>query len=526
MSLRAGHSKRPYFAHMPGSSGNDCHLYVEGMAQGLGATTVLPNQYSGPCEVSLGLRLSDSRAQRGWGLELTVPTGGLLGVEVTVDVGGRTQVVRCSSERELLKNVTAEPQTTSYDVVSVTPSHSPLAASLRRNCAALDAERATVFGEVGRPSGQVVPRVCELKVGRTYVFVWPTNANPEFPAQLECERLKRRPDWEAALITLSHPLQPDVQHWLKEFTGLPLSMSAVEIVAVWPPLMRKVTAGLVEAQQKLPVMLHAGCLTATGRSGVNALFARAPMQTLGANTKNINEPFFRLIPDNESVIEVTCQGPSRYQATIDFVLGSDRAPMPAVELVGVDGDGTIKSVGLHDQVSIQWLDEIRHRRASFSYLSLPPHVTGTLNVGRDGIWETQLKLRATAASAHHCKHAKLLAPSACEQLVVALMNPGLDLFLDFGALGRVRSAGWMKREVVKDLSLPGELRGRLLAYLFQTQRYLLPALDARVVTDSKIISTFLHSTPDILATATWRTLKAALESYFGDDALRMMSRVE
>jgi len=512
VSLRAGRSKQAYFAHMPGSSGKDCGLYVEALASGNGALAILPNYFDGPWEISLGLRLSDARAPQGWGLELTIPTGDFAGAEITVDVGGRTQVIRCTGGNELVRNVTAEPQAAHYEVVSVRPQHTAVATNLQRNCPGLAADHATAFGEIGRPGTHVNARVGELKIGRTYVLVWPATIAPEFPDRVERQSLKPRKDWEAALVTLSYPLHPSVQNWLQKFTGLPITTSVPEIVPVWPPLTRKITAGFIEAAPKADVTFYAGHLTPHGTQGMNAMFARSPTQTIGQNAKSVSDSFFRLVPERESVIELTCQEPVRTQLTIDLVLKNEVLSTGSVDLVGINIDGAVMAVELHSGASVDWFNDIRRKKVKFSHLAIPPYVSGDLLAGSRGIWEKRLPLQATNARAQHNSGARLLGAAIAEQLANIILNPSLDLLLDFGAFGRVISTGWLTNDVPQAVSLPAELRGRLLAHLFQTQRRLFPALNAQKIADTEIVSAFLQSKPDIANTASWRTLKAALES--------------
>jgi hypothetical protein len=461
--------------------------------------------------MALGLKLSELRRPGGWGLELSIPTAGFSEGEVS-DVGGRTQVIYCRGNTDIVRRMVAEPQAEPYQVVSVIPSHSMLATHLVRNCSGLCPNHATVFGDVSRPGSHVVPRVSELKIGRTYVFVWPSTVAPAFPEQLEREPLKQRLGWDAALVTLSHPLNPVVQTWLQKFTGLPLTTSIPEIVPVWPPLTRKITAGFIETFQKAEVVLHAGRVTPHAIEGVNGLFARSPSQTIAANAKSVNESFFRLITGDESVIQLTSQEPARMQLTIDLVTRSEFQSGASVELVGMGSNGIVTAVELHTQASAAWLDDIRHEKARFLYLALPTHVSGELHVGIDGIWERRLSLRGSGAQTPHCSGSRLLAPSITEELVKFILNPSLDVLLDFGAFGRARSFGWRTDRVTPTISLPLELRGQLLTYLFQTHRRMLPALNARQITDKEIVSTFLKIAPDTTNTASWRTLKAALES--------------
>lgn len=516
VSLRAGGSKRPYFAHMPGRSGRDCDLYVEGVAYGAGVTAVDFRDGNRVWEISLCLRLADTRASQGWGLELMVPTAGLPGLEIGVDVGGRTELVRCISDSEFFKSVIAEPQSKSYEIVSVSSNHTTIATHLRRTCLGLAADRATVFGEVNRPGSQLAVRTNELRIGRTYAFVWPSTITPTFPEELERVPLRSRSGWDATLVTLSHPLQSEVQAWIQRFTGLTLSVSLPEIVPVWPPLLRKVTGNFLEATQNSAISFFVGRLLPSGTMGAGALFARSSKaEDVGAGAVNISEPFFRLSSSGDPFVELTCQNPERAQLVVDFTLRSEYSVAAAVEIVGTDAHGAVKVIGLHNQIATDWIRDIRQGDAELSYLSLPPHVSGVLYTGQDGLWEEQLKLRGTGPTAPHDNRARLLDTGSSEKLRKIISNKHIGVLLDFGAFGRVHSEGGLPKAEPRFVKLSGDLRARLLAYLFQTQQRLIPRLNARNSQDSEIISAFLKGTSGSANTGTWRTLKAMLETEVG-----------
>lgn len=508
VTLRAGGSKRAYFAHMPGRSGKDCILYVEGGAYGPGLTGLNDEVGDDAGSMCLGLRLSESRTPRGWGLELIVPTGGHIGLELTVDVGGRTEFIRCTSGTEKQKNIIVEPVARDYEILSVSSAASSYAANLQRTCEGLESRYATMFGEIRRPGKEVAKRVWELSVGRTYALVWPASLAPAFPPYLDYEPLQSRPGWEGALVTLSYPVQKSVQEWLLAFTGLNIATSLPEIVPVWPPLVRRVTGGLVEAPEKSELIVSAGRLTAHGTIGVSALFARSATGELGQNTKSVSEPFFQLVPALDDTVELTCPDPTRASLNIDFVASTKYPAQSGVELAGVESSGTIQLVGLHESAATGLLEAIRSGKISFDYLSIPKHVVGYASFGRSGLWGGRLTLSGSDAPAPHNTEARLLSPVDVTALVEILVRRSDDVLLDFGAFGRVVVIG--SSVPAHAPSLSKGLRERLLAYLFQTRGRISPGLDARNAEDAEIISEFLKEPPDATG-ATWRSLKAVLE---------------
>lgn len=508
VSLRAGGSKRAYFAHMPGRSGKDCILYVEGGAYGPGLTGLNDDVGDGAGVMRLGLRLSESRTPRGWGLELIVPIGGHIGLELTVDVGGRTEFVRCTSGTEKQKNIIVEPVTRDYEILSISSASSSYAANLQRTCEGLESRYATVFGEIRRPGKEVAERVWEVCVGRTYALVWPENLAPEFPPYLDYESLQSRPGWGGALVTFSYPVERPVQEWLLEVTGLSLATTLPEIIPVWPPLVRRVTGGVVEVPAKSALIVSAGRFTPNGTIGVSALFARSETEEVGQKAKLVSEPFFQLVPALDNTVELTCLDPARASLNIDIVASTKYPAQSGVELVGVERSGVIQTVGLHESAATTLLESIRSGEISFNYLSIPKHVVGYASIGRGGIWEECLELSGSDAPAPHDTEARLLSPVDITALAEVLARQSYDVLLDFGAFGRVIAIG--SGEPIHAMSISKALRERLLAYLFQTHRRIAPGLNARNAEDTEIISEFLKEPPDATG-ATWRSLKAVLE---------------
>lgn len=508
VTLRAGGSKRAYFAHMPGRSGKDCILYVEGGAYGPGLTGLNDDVGDGAGAMCLGLRLSESRTPRGWGLELIVPTGGHIGLELTVDVGGRTEFVRCTSGTEKQKNIVVDPVARDYEILSVSSTASSYAANLQRTCEGLESRYATVFGEIRRPGKEVAKRVWEVSVGRTYALVWPANLAPVFPPYLDYEPLQSRPGWGGALVTFSYPVDKSVQEWLLGVTGLNIATTLPEIVPVWPPLVRRVTGGVVEAPAKSALIVSAGRLTSHGIIGVSALFALSVTEEIGQNSKSVSEPFFQLVPALDNTVELTCLDPARASLNIDIVASTKYPVQSGVELAGVERSGAIQTVGLHESAATPLLEAIRGGEISFNYLSIPKHVVGYASIGRGGLWEELLTLNGSDAPAPHDTEARLLSPVDVTALVEVLARRNDDVLLDFGAFGRVIAIGSSAPAYAPSLSKG--LRERLLAYLFQTHGRIAPGLNARNAEDTEIISEFLKEPPDATG-ATWRSLKAVLE---------------
>ncbi len=511
VSLRAGRSKQAYFAHLPGRSGKYCELYVEGLGLGNGSISLDSHDLDRVSELALGLRLADSGYPRRWGLELSIPTTEFAGSEITVDVGGgRTVTIDCkSSGADPVRHTVAEPQSASYQILSVVP---PSPSSRNRptlTCAGLDEERATVFGEIGLPNARIVPRVSELKLGRTYVFVWSSVLSPTFPEQLEWQALKGRAEWSAAMVTLSTPLADGSRAWLETFTGLSITTSATEIIPVWPPQVRKVTAESMEAQENIDIIVHGGQYTPGGTQPVRGMFARGRTGPFGADAGGLTDAFFRLAPELEPLVELTCPDAPRAQLTIEFTLQGLQSE-DVVELGAADADGAELIAALHEESAGTLLSRVRNGELKFSGLALPPHVKGTLYTGRDGIWDTRLALHASALSAKAGSGLRLLPITIAMELKRLICDRTYDVLIDFGAFGRARTRD---RIPVKDaaLGLPTDLRSRLLAFLFQIQRRPLPTSRALDMTDTELLAAFSTARQHGMCDANWRVLNHTLK---------------
>lgn len=503
VSLRAGGSKRAYFAHMPGRSGKLCKLYVEGGAYGSGMIGPGNDVDANRIAMHLGLRLSEAPIHRGWGLELIVPTSGHIGLELTVDAGGRTEVVRCTSVTEKQRNIIVEPTTRDYEILKT----SSYIANLEHNCKGLDSRYATVFGEIRRPSKELAKRVWEVRVGQSYALVWPASLAPAFPSHLDYVPLKNRQGWDGALVTFAYPVKESVQEWFKAFTGLEVATTYPEIVPVWPPLVRRVTGGLIEVPAKSSLIVNAGRLTPNGMIGASALFSQSLNGERVQSAKSVNEPFFQFVPEREDAVDLICLDPARASLSIEIVASATYTAQSVVKLSAVTDQGEIQSVGLHEDVASSLLNAIRCGKFSLKCLSIPKHVIGKTAIGRNGLWEKRLELSGSNIPAPQDTGARLLSSVDVSTLVDILANPNYDVLLDFGAFGRVVSIGSTLTANIPTLSK--ELKDRLLAYLFQTHGRIAPCLNARNANDAEIVSEFLKEAPNA-ADAMWRSLKAAL----------------
>ncbi|WP_322047430.1 hypothetical protein [Paraburkholderia sp. J67] len=408
-----------------------------------------------------------------------------------------------------MRHTVAEPQSANYRILTVAP---PLPTARNRvalTCAGLYTERATVFGEVSFLNGRIAPQVAELKLGCTYVFIWPSVLTPSFPERLEWQALKGRVDWSAATVTLSTPLEDSSVAWLRTFTGLSVTTSATEIIPVWPPHVRKVTAESVKAQQNIDMIVHGGQYMPSGIQPVRGMFARGRSGTIGADAGGLADAFFRLAPEVEPLVELSCPEAQRALLTIEFAPPASHCEN-VVELGMVDADGVELTAPLHDVSAGALLSRVRNGELIFSRLALPAHVKGMLFTGHDGIWNARLALHASSFQAKAGSELRLLAPNTAHELRELILDKSADVLLDFGAFGRVRTRD---RVVTAPATfrLPTDLRSRLLVFLFQLQRCSSSTKHASTMTDAELLVAFSTARQRGMCDATWRTLNHALK---------------
>ncbi|WP_434108402.1 hypothetical protein [Paraburkholderia caffeinilytica] len=440
---------------------------------------------------------------------MSIPTAEFVGSEIILDVGGRTLTVDCRVEDgESHRRAVAEPQQESYRVLTIVPPRASWSNQQAISCAGLSSKHATVFGEIVRPSSKVLPRVKELTLGRTYVFVWSTASNPVFPDQIEHQALKARESWLAAMVTLSLPISEESKNWLQTFTGLPLAQSATEIVPVWPPFVRKVTGCALIAPENTEVIVYGGQYSSGRLNPVRGMFAKGRSEPVAANAVGVADALFKLVPEREPLVELTCLEPTRVQLRIDFSLPLFQSE-DAVELAAVEPNGTEVVCTLHDGFAALLLSRVRSGELEFSHLALPANARGTLYTSVDGIWDECLPLHASGFRAESGGSLKALPPATVAQLKKVISDKTHDVLLDFGPFGRATTSDRVAPR--KARRLPSDLRNRLLTFLFQIQDITPSTLSARKMTDVELLAAFSKTKKAGMHTAHWRVLNHALE---------------
>jgi hypothetical protein len=270
----------------------------------------------------------------------------------------------------------------------------------------------------------------------------------------------------------------------------------------------------VEAQENIDIIVHGGQYTPSGTQPVRGMFARGRAGTFGADAGGLADAFFRLAPELEPLVELSCPEAQRTLLTIEFAQPASLRE-EVVELGAADGNGVEHIAPLHEESAGALLSRVRDGELKFSRLALPAQVKGTLYTGRDGIWNARLALHASSLQAKAGSGLRLLAPTVAEELKKLIADRAVDVLLDFGAFGRVRTRDRVAPSHAAS-RLPTELRSRLLVFLFQLQRCSPSTKGASNMTDADLLAAFSKAKQRGMCDATWRVLNHALKEPYAN----------
>ncbi|WP_175998868.1 hypothetical protein [Burkholderia stabilis] len=313
------------------------------------------------------------------------------------------------------------------------------------------------------------------------------------------------------MITLSSPLASSSRAWLQSFTGLSITTSATEIVPVWPPNVQKVTAESVETQENIEIIVHGGHYTPGGTQPVRGMFARGRTHPIAADASGLTDVFFRLAPEHEPLVELTCPDAPQVHLTIDFSLQGCQNE-DAIELHAVDANGAQVVAVLHEESVGSLLSRVRNGEIEFCHLALPPRVKGKLFTGRDGIWDARLDLHASSLQAKTGRGLMLMPPAIAIDLKRFIRDKTSDVLIDFGAFGRLRSRDCLAGTRAAR-RLPAELRSRLMTFLFKLQRRSPSMVRAETITDAELLIAFSKTEQRGVCEPNWRVLSHALKEF-------------
>jgi hypothetical protein len=512
VSLRAGWARDPYFAHMPGTGHANCELYFASLSQTHGVTFSQHLLLGEAWEIAIGLQIGSTGYPRGWGIELSVPTGAMSEGEVHVDVGGRIQVLNLKGNRDPARRMTAEPQALPYRVISVNPSHSILSRQLKRACQALRVIGGTAFGEIIRPSAQLIPRAKRLHRGHSYAIVWNSEQIQQFPDELILEALHGRAPWAAAIITIPRYISEECKLWVEQFAGVPIVDATPLFVPVWPPLVRQVTSGCIEAMERTPLTFYIEGLACEKTLAPPAVFARSGREDLVIKGFPGSLPFFRITTFNEREVQLLCKDLKGLQSEINF--GSDLSDLrtsvfTAVELIGTTKEGQRITICLHDESASPWLSQVRTGDIDLQFVTLPARCEGTLSTGLGGIWHQTTQFSGEPKAGHPNAHH--VSDEVISKITLALCDHYSDVLLDFCGYGRaiVKASREAKKEINNALSTV--LRDQLRTYLMQLpNRPAWPRISA-ASNDRNLIQAFAASRPTHKTLQTQNIIKSQLK---------------
>ena len=514
VSLRSGWAIDAYFAHLQGVSHADCALYVASLAQGHSTSAATSALHPRPWCIGLGLKLIGPTGRRAWSLEISVPTGRATEGEIVIDIGGRSQKIILTENGEDFRCVTAEPQSQPYRILNVKPSNSTVSLHLETSCEGMREVGVTVFGDVNRPGREPLPRVAQLSCARSYVFIWPTGTDIQFPDELRVEHLQNLHSWHGALITLPVDVSTTCSIWVEQLTLLKIRPATPAIIPVWPPLIKTITRSVIEAPRDISTIIFV-CPNGEqhGKYGP-ALFSRCKgaEQVLRANGPL--EPFFKITPQTGSPAHLACRDTISMELAIDFTLAPHTYQSSAntsVVLVGKSRAEKDVFAELHGEQGTRWLEDVMRGEIVFHTLAMLPDVQGEVSTGRNGLWESKLLVSTSEIRAKHDSSKYEISPQIAKQLGT-FMKSGLDVQIDFKGLGRVTLRAAIKK-TTSPQRLPAQLRAQLKSFLIQAPHEQARRYRHTQITDEELLKCFDASRPAPESLSTKRTLEKQLQNF-------------
>ncbi|MCA7082376.1 hypothetical protein K7G19_02030 [Cupriavidus sp. DB3] len=469
VNFRAGAFRRAHFAHWPGWGSPECENFVLGQygVQPQGKAVAVADRRK--MELRLWIPRGPDRAA--WQLELILPTARECQATVTVDVGGRFQTLSMRGMAQR-RRIGAEPSVKAYRIVDFEGKPDPAFLNgVERECSGLPAIGAAAFSASGAGELKGFPRSNVLRGGETFALLWRVPETPDFPDELEIEKLRGRQEWNLALVGIPEEPTESCIAWLESFTGLRMAPPVPSILPVWPFLTRHASVNCIDCVRSERILLSVARMP-VGRGGRGpAMQAQSGAMKLGAVGVERSPALFTLRPEGADFVRVTEATAPDSEAFFSFSLGVDHtAPPLTVELAfrAVQGDRQV--VALHGARSAGVTEEFRRMGISPEYLSMPAGAKGTLRIeGRDG--SSTVALRSGSDAAPHDHRVCLAQPDALAALRAALVDFACQVELDFGGFGRMRLARIAEVAATRGAPryLPPLLRARIGAFLTQLQ---------------------------------------------------------
>ncbi|MGD1467584.1 hypothetical protein [Vibrio harveyi] len=491
VNLRSGPKRKAYFAHWRGFGSPKCENFVPGNSHSEWQGTSSPQQSSSRMELRLIIPSTNNAA---WYLELTIPRCNKASATVTIDVGGRFQILDMrgmSNPRSVTAELTSKP----YRIVEFSGLPDPhFVHGVEKECKSLRVYGASVFTSVGDHERNGFSRAKELRYSETFAMVWSQPSTLSFPDEIDVDVLPHRGEWHLALVTIPEHLSTKNRDWLREFTGLDVSLPHSSIEVVWPFDSFKLNIDEVECEQSSNVLLVAKNLSQVQQSTRTEMRAISQSDSLSvASLVGVNK-FFAFTPHNSDFVSLSLGDNSNTHKFLSF---SEELPnqqeinFPTVDIVfkGLKKEPVIFQ--LHSSNCLESVREAIRTGYDFDYLSIPNGVEGRLKTYFSQ--EQCLVLKGDGGEAPHNNNAFVLGQTENDILREALNDRNCTTELNFGGFGCLYFSHFVdgNENDLSDLELPASLRQRLVCYMSQLS--LQPNVSR--LNDIDLVSTFAKIKP-------------------------------
>ncbi|RMM43911.1 hypothetical protein ALQ78_01303 [Pseudomonas syringae pv. aptata] len=510
VGLRAGPSRKNYFAHWRGLSSSACAYFMSGSLSHSSHDKV---QLQSTRQIDLRLLIRKGLNAGMWSLELVLPPCRGCHGYLKLDVGGRVKKLDMRGMRSGFR-VMAEPTANDYKILSFEGKPDPsFVAGVGRTCEGLPAWGAAAFTAMGRGTEGGFPRAHALNRSDTYALLWLAPVAPEFPEELLVERLKPRQCWNLALVTVPEAPSDNCTSWLEAFTQLRVMPAVPAITTIWPFLSRNTSINTVEYIEADAVILAAHRIPVGARDGGPTLQAVNQYDRFSASAPDRSPALFTLIRAGSDEFRVGKSGHPDVDRSYNRSTSLGRSfQHPTVDLVFTDERGERLVSSLNRRQTQSYVMATRARKLHFDCLILPRGAIGRLEVVSAFGRKEYRRLTCSEASSNGAAQACQLPPVINCLLKQHITDPQYQVSLDFGGLGRLTISA---TKLVADptpvvLSLSRSLRLRLQSFLSQLH---VGGVTTLTVSDQVLVNAFSASVarPELLPH--YRQLLADVRAY-------------
>jgi hypothetical protein len=391
------------------------------------------------------MQLESDKPMSGWGLILSIPTPGVTGGRLSVDVGGRLQKIDLAYNQAATRQIVANPSHDIYRVVEVLPRFGPLDARLIKECDGLR-HGCTAFGHITRAK-KLIRRASEIFPGQDYVLIWHSDEAPNIPERFDAVRVAADKRWEGSIISLPRYLEEAEHLWLLEHIGLPIKNALPTIVPVWPPLFDRHTSQLLEAPSHSQFLFAVDSLE--GHEA--AVFFRTQGQDEVVNVHNIPSAILRVPSSQAQEFKIVARARNEAEVLVNLTMPLPNWRPGGITLIFQEGDSR-SSFSICDTRTTHHVNATRNGHMHLVASSGPKYCKVKVREHVRGLWVPYKDVECDA------KDIAALLTTIFESNSTALQ-------FDFGAYGHLLVDRVCPSH--KAAQMPPKLRNLILGYLFQ-----------------------------------------------------------